>query len=347
MRHFTKVQRFEGCGKWLNGAAEGTVIVKKSADGIAGLSGLQRCGSVWSCPACAARIRQHRGDELEATVASWIARGGGIEFVTLTLDHGLGDELETLFTTVSEGWRQGVISGRSWAGCEDGCTVEHRKGDCLGTKRRYGIAAWHRTVEVTHGANGWHPHLHVLLFTDRPLTGRRRALLGARIFARWAVWAAKKGHRVSRAAFKIVPGAKGAGAYVTKLQDGRGLASEFTRADMKQGRNGSRAPFELIEPAFDGEADALRLWWEWEASTAGRRCMTWSVGGRDAVGLPEVEVTDQEIVDEDQGGEVVLVLTAVAWRAVAAVPAGDARLLASVERGDGARYLGQLLRAGP
>lgn len=316
-----------GCGRWLNGSAEGQVIVKKSAGGTCFYSGLQSCGSVWSCPVCASKIRQRRADDLAAAVTRWVARGGGVEFVTLTIPHQLHQALAETFEVVSQGWRQGIVAGGAW----------------MADRRAWGVEHWVRTVEVTYGAHGWHPHLHVLLFTDRPWTPRQRALRGAALFARWARWVERAGGgRCSRAAFRIEsgehPGALG--RYLAKLQgDGTGdaggpasIGMEFTRADLKRGRAGSLAPMQLIEGCANGGARALYLWWEWEEVTRGRRCMTWSRGAHAAL-VGEVEVSDEEIAAEEVPGEVVAQLDADTWRQVAAWPGRDAALLARYEEG--------------
>jgi hypothetical protein len=335
LRHLTNKPRFAGCGRWLNGTHEGSVVVKVSAGLGAGVSGVQRCGSVWSCPVCAAVIRQERAQELEEAIAAWLAKGHGIEFVTLTVPHRDTHALDATFNLVAQGWRVGVLGGRRFY--ED--------------RRRFGIAAWCRTVEVTHGANGWHPHIHALLFTMRPLDGRRRAILGEQLFERWSDWVARSGGGVcSRAAFKIVGGSIGAGAYLAKLQDGSGrsLSQELTRADLKYAGHGGVSPFELIEAAFAGDDRALSLWHEWEHATAGRRCHTWSLGGRRLLGLG-MERSDQELVDEDQGGDVALVLPGWLWARVCARRGGEADLLAAVEAGDAGDFLQLLVctRDGP
>lgn len=331
VRHFTKLKRLAGCGRWLNGTANGEVIIRKTGDGVSHYSGLQSCGSVWSCPACAAKIRQERADELEAGIAAWIAQGGGVEFVTLTVPHRMGDELRPTFSLVLDGWRKGLLGGR-WG-------QEWR--------RAMGVSHWVRTVEVTHGAHGWHPHIHALLFTAQPWTGRQRATRGQALFDRWAGWVARAGGgRCSRAAFRIEGGQAGAGAYLTKLQDShRRVGMELTRQDLKHGRRGSETPFELIERAHNGEADALALWWEWEQASSGRRCLTWSRGGHAAI-VGTVERTDQEIAEAEVGGDVVEVIPGALWALVAAVPGADAALLSASERGDAGQFLADL-RAGP
>lgn len=339
LRHFTQFKRFAGCGKWLNGSADGQVMIRIQ-EGTAHYSGLQSCGSVWSCPACAAKIRQHRADELEHAIDGWLAQGGGVEFVTLTVPHTLTDDLSTTFDRVAEGWRLGVVAGRWFRG----------------VRTTFGIEGYCRTVEVTYGRNGWHPHIHALLFTRRPLSGRGRAGLGALMFRRWARWVERAGGGTcSPSAFRIVGGAQGAGAYLVKVQDRSGqvkrLGMEFTRGDLKTGRISSLTPFELIGPAHDGEAWALARWWEWEAVTKGRRCLTWSRGCRQLLGLNADEPTDEELAEVEIGGDLVLVLHPDTWRRVVGEAGAESGLLRATEAGGlaaaGAFLLDLRARAGP
>lgn len=327
-RHFTNLKRLAGCGAWLNGSADGQVLIRLN-DGVAHYSGLQTCGSVWSCPSCAAKIRQSRADELETAIESWLANGGGIEFVTLTVPHGLGDDLGQLFDLVADGWRKGLLSGR-WA---------------KGIRRSWKIPAWVRTIEVTYGKHGWHPHIHALLFTKTPWDGRQRAARGRRLFDKWADFVRKtRGVECSADAFRIVGGGAGAGAYIAKLQEGSrwSLGVEFMRGDLKTARGSSVTPFEFIAPAHDGEAWALHRWWEWEEVTRGRRCMSWSVGARKVLGLVEDEQTDDELAAEEIGGTIVCGLTGEAWARVRRTPGTDAALLDAAER-SGALGVGRFL----
>lgn len=304
--------------------------------GVAHFSGLQSCGSVWSCPACAAKIRQARAVELEAAIARWLDCGGGIEFVTLTVPHGQRDALAETFDLVMQGWRKGVISGRRFQ--------EER--------RSWGIPAWVRTVEVTLGQNGWHPHMHVLLFTRRPWTGRERALRGAALFRRWSTFVEREtGRSCSRDAFRIVGGALGAGAYITKVQESESwkLGMEFTRGDLKTGRRQSVTPFELIGPASAGEAWALHRWWEWEQVTRGRRCMSWSLGARQALGMDTIELSDQQLAELEIGGDEILTIPGAIYAEVVASFGGESGLLAAVEEGGagaGSRFVSLLIRPG-
>jgi hypothetical protein len=75
--------------------------------------------------------------------------------------------------------------------------------------------------------------------------------------------------------FDVVTTGETAGAYICKLQDGRGVGSEVARGDLKSGRLGSVTPFEILD-YFErtGDAAAADLWAEWEQATHGRRALT-------------------------------------------------------------------------
>lgn len=393
VRRFTQLKRFAGCGAWLNGSANGQVLVKKTPEGRGFFSGLQSCGSVWACPVCAAKIRQARADELEGANAAWLAAGHGIEMITLTIPHrrrfdaeGVPVDLplEESFDRVAEAWRSGVLAGEEWAGAwrtgrddvrpdwaerapmrmvEDKrrAAVELRAVFAVagveapaiqrpawfrpGQVQRFGISAWVRTIEVTYGQHGWHPHMHVLLYTDKPWTPRQRAIRGRAIFHRWAAYVeATGGGRCSLSAFKIVGGGQGAARYLLKLQEGSkwSLAMEMSRADIKTGKAGSVMPFQFVGPASDGEAWALHRWWEWEQVTSGRRCMTWSGGGRRVVGLLEDEPTDQELAEAEVEGIEVCAIDGQLWAQLLRSPGADSAILDAVER-DGAPGVGRIV----
>jgi hypothetical protein len=103
------------------------------------------------------------------------------------------------------------------------------------------------------------------------------------------------------------------------LQDGRSVCAEVSRGDLKAGRLGSVISFELLD-YFErtGDAAAADLWAEWEKATHGRMALTWSYGlcRRLLVGVPER--SDEELAEENTGGEVVAVIPDKAWRVMCA-----------------------------
>jgi len=222
--HFTSAfprdDRFLACGM-RSRRSDGAVGVREpAANGVAGFSELQSCGSVWACPVCAAKIMRRRSLEL-GQVLTW-ARGQlhTIAMVTLTVRHQKSDRLRDVWDAVSTGWAA-VTSGSAWVSEPEEKYQERRdrwderrqlalegKGRFpnggrantppvrrVGDQERFGILGWARAVEVTTGANGWHVHVHAVLVLKgtRADAERNAFLAGTRMWDRWAAGLAKKG----------------------------------------------------------------------------------------------------------------------------------------------------------
>jgi hypothetical protein len=303
-------------------------IIALGADGAAHYRGLMTCGSVTACPVCAAKIRQGRAEEIDEALAVHLAGGAGATFVTLTVPHNVGMSLEALWSAVSGSWAA-LVSGR------------HRSN----LRERFGVIGYVRATEVTHGRAGWHPHLHVLLFTDRHLSLEELAALHLFIRERWIRRVVALGFRAPdvHKGIRVLPvtGADGMGAYLTKVGDDEGPSHtpgvELARGDLKAGRAwGSRSPFRILEDhARDGDPADWRLFTEWLVVAKGRRTLEWSRGLR-ALLLPDVaDRTDEEIAAESEPAEDVVAVSADVWRELVARRLSVLALVAVEERGLG------------
>lgn len=277
--------------------------------------------------------------------------GGALYFLTLTMPHDVGDQLgdtkvplldaagapvlrppgkgagldakwrpvmrtthKGLLTTVLDGWR-----------------YVQQSRDYRDAKKRHGLR-FVRAVEVTYtaqadGGAGWHPHMHVLLFTDQPLSADDRADLLGKIEARWGAAIVKAGYRAPAAGGIGVNlrdvdasyNAAGLLAYLAKVQDNYGtswgVGSEMARGDLKSGRRAlSVTPFDLAAQAAAGSPTALRLWHEYEAATRGRKAIHWSDDLEQLLDQPPAE--DAQVVEVADQAVTVLTLTAQDWRQV-------------------------------
>lgn len=131
-------------------AAGDHVGVHRSSNSPARFSGVQSCASIWACAPCSALIRTRRAEEVKAAADWWESVKGQFLFLTLTVRHKLGDPLERTMDAVSGGFTR-LINGAPWKRFS----------------RRHGIRHFIKSQEVTLSwDNGWHAHLHVLLFVD-------------------------------------------------------------------------------------------------------------------------------------------------------------------------------------
>jgi hypothetical protein len=156
--------------------------------------------------------------------------------------------------------------------------------------KTYAIMGAVRASEVTHGANGWHPHYHVLLFLSRPLTDLQLQHMEAEIRALWERSAAKQNLGMNRAGLVVRASSRAASGYVAKW----GVEEEMTKSHMKSGRAGSRSPWGLLRSYADGDTAASYLWREYASVFKGRRQLVWSAGLRALLGL-EDERSDSAI----------------------------------------------------
>jgi len=242
----------------INGEGSGPALRLTAADkggNVAGLSGLAHCGSVWACPVCAAKIATRRAEELADVMRVALERGCAASMVTLTMRHHQGQSLADCWAALSKGWRA-VTTGKQWTTDADAA----------------GLVGWVKAVEVTHGKNGWHVHVHALLIWEQAIDQERADVIGERMWQRWTRALQRRGFDSLRDSggldvrmATLKPGAaSGLHEYFTKL------AHEVTGGQAKLAKGAGRTPFQLLTDAVEGLADEVNLWHEWERASKGR-----------------------------------------------------------------------------
>lgn len=340
----SSLKSVKGCGRNVLAASGGgdgvATLTRSSSTGQAGYSGVKLCQSVWSCPCCSARIRQDRSRDVETAGVTWLRQGHALYFLTLTMPHDAGDELAELLDCLLRAWEK----------------VRHRKR-WVELRELYGLR-FIRAVEVTHtrrqdGGSGWHPHLHVLLFSRDELPDTPRRELLDWLESAWET-AVTSFRRADGSRFRVprrdgigvnlqdVYGKGGNGTtallrYLSKVQDSYGeswsVGAELVRGDLKTGRRAlSRTPFELAELAAAGDPASLVLWHEYETATKGRKALQWSDGLRDLLDCPETPAAD--VPEVEAADTVVAVFTFDEWRKLCRRPSTLPRLLELAERED-------------
>ena len=265
-----------------------------------------------------------------------------MELLLLTVPHHKGHKLERLLDVIGTGFRR-VIGGRAWMRDRD----------------RLGVLGYVKSTEVTHGLNGWHPHLHVLLFTSRPLEESERDLLSASMYGRWARYAEGVGLGLpKRDLCQLQPVRDGVAVagYVSKVASVvdeagtvRNLGLEMTRHDLKTGRDGEsrhesqRTPFQILADfANIGDVEDLALWTTYAEKMKGKRLISWSRGLKGLLGVDEK--ADEDLVAEEEGAAVAVRISPADWRRVVATNAGVYRVLEIVEKLGAGRSLTLYLR---
>lgn len=281
--------RLAHCGRFLT--ADYTRVHAK--DGTAYYCDVQTCGSVWVCPVCSATIRQRRSVEVERVAVEHLASGGSLGFMTVTFAHERSDDLSDLLPLLMKCWER----------------VQQRRG-YRALADRLGLVGFVRATEVTYGAwHGWHPHLHMLLFSDLALTAEDWEELRVLVSSAWADVVVKKGRKRPDAdrgvtlapVYALEGSAASVGKYLTKVQDAYGVGKEMTRGDLKKGRKNGRTPFELAESAVAGCVPELPLWWEYERATKGKAAITMTPALRARYAVEDLD--DEDLAKAVEDGE--------------------------------------------
>lgn len=294
--------------------------------------GLQVCKSVWHCPVCAAKISERRRVELTEVLDKWSNHNTNeqhyVLLVTFTLQHHDRENLSDVFDCLKQA-RRLLVSGRS----------------AKAFAEQYGIVGMVRSLELTHGENGWHPHLHVLYFLDREVPIMS---FEADIKERWSSCVGTSGRFASwQHGCDVRFSDADIAAYIAKWgkEPKWTTAHEVAKGVSKMGRAGGRTPMQLLSDHLDGDERAGRLWLEYAVNLKGERQIYMSPKLRTRLELGK-EKTDEEIAVEQEEIAILLAsLSAGAWRVVLA---NDARgeLLEAAAGGDPAVVSSLLQRLG-
>jgi hypothetical protein len=274
------------------GEAIGASVAFKEHEGRVYPSNVAQCASVWCCPVCSARIRTRRQVELETACGVHVASGGALAMLTLTLRH---DSSMSLFEVL------GALL-RSYRG------ARHRKAFKAIRRLLIGVV---RSLEVTYGENGWHPHLHLLLFVESEVEREKLESLLDDFITDWRFVVGRDlgvMPSVERAVDLTWFGSDSVAAagYVSKV------AKEITQADSKSGRD----PFSLLDVEGVARDRAVAMWCEYADTMRGVQSISWTKGLRDLLGLGR-QVTDEELLEDvDQGDDVVHSMLWAEWQKV-------------------------------
>lgn len=333
------------CQRNLQGS---TVGIKRLVDGSnARFEGLITCGDVHVCPNCSAKVSGERRLELILARNRHLAEGGQVLLMTLTFPHehdklDLGVMLE-LFAKAMQRFNNSRTFKR-----------------ILGTLENpglYGRIGSVKSLEETHGPNGWHPHVHALLFCKPGLLDDYRAIEElrqewVRILVKVTLGENSRRNDMLAHAFDL-RGGDYAADYILKY--GRqpqleqwGIIDEVTRSHAKRGtRHGHLTPFALLRASLEGDDGAGELFVEFAKAFKGKRALTWSPGLKKHFGI--ADATDEDLARAPMPDEEhVCQLDPDEWKLVLERNArGELKFWAAKEGAPGVRAFLDELRARP
>jgi hypothetical protein len=296
--------RVTGCSRRKIGEYVGVLYapsIKKAHFG-----GLMVCGSVWTCPPCAAKISERRKNEIQSATDEFKAAGGHLYMITLTFSHAREDDIASLMVRLADA-RQRLRRGKAYERL----------------KSQIGQIGDIRTLEVTFGdKNGFHPHEHSLWLTASSFTARQLQSFKARLFVLWERACLKAGLALpNRKRGVDVRYAMSAAEYLAKFgrESTWGVASELSKQHVKSGRAESMSPFDLLRSYQAGNLEHGNRFIDYANAFFGKRQIIWSRGLKSLFGVQEL--TDQEVAEQEENDASLLAkIESWEWRVILRQP---------------------------
>jgi hypothetical protein len=244
-------------------------------------SNVQRCGSVWTCPVCAKQITEKRREEIKTAIESWKnAHSGGVLLLTLTFSHSSKESLRSLLERQKKALK-----------------IFHETTKLQETFKKLGVQHKIKSLEMTFGKNGWHPHNHILLLTKNEVEDYQSYISDLSVL--WIKACVKAGLNAPSMQHGLdIRDGNYASQYVAKW----GLDFELAKGHTKKGRNGGYTPFDLLQysilDAIINERTAASLWQEFGIATKGARQLVWGRGLKKLLGIEEK--TDEQLAEETE-----------------------------------------------
>lgn len=266
-------------------------------------AGLLVCGSVWHCPVCAAKISERRREEMKHVFDAHLASEGHCTLLTLTFRHKRNDRLRVTlerFTKALQRFKRG------------------KRFDAL--RGRLGLIGDIRGFEVTYGKNGFHPHMHIVLFHSQKLDKFDMEEVRIEMTKLWIKACAAYDLETLEHVGLTVQDAKEASSYITKWGEEKerswGIDRELTKSHIKKGRQDGLTPFDFLRIILeDGDADYVDLFQEYAEAMKGRQQLKYSKGLKKLYAIPD-KTDEQLAVEKTEEADLLGIIPYYLWQKI-------------------------------
>lgn len=302
------------CSRSMRRGSETVDVYRNEARTGASLVGLNRCGSLHTCPICAAKVGELRRKQLSAAMVKQVGNNGTAYLLTFTFPHEADEPLESLLKKFTKA-RAKFQNQRIWKNFKKG----------------RGVVGTVNSLEFTVSQeNGWHPHIHMLIFCDRQAFGENKPVndqgdlesyLIEDLRKSWVNILFKSGlgdnsklTDMMKHALNVRGGEKAA-EYIAKFgrDEKWGSSSELAKSHAKVGAAGEKwgvqhfTPFQLLVWAENGDTWAVHRFREYAKAVEGKRALTWSPGLKAALDVLDVDEDEWAQTDDTPQPDQVLI----------------------------------------
>ena len=292
------------------------------------------CDNVHVCPSCSSRVLSARADEIEQMQELAHNRVYELVMFTFTMPHSKRDMLKDLIKQLNSAYSY-INRHRAYK------EILESLGNHLKSSDGQKCCGKIKSIEIMYGAHGWHPHIHLVVIVDKdaPVLQYKEEISELWLKALQSVGVAKSSRSaedVRKHGFTITKnpdpryvakemsaniGGSNGSKKLASAKKSSDIAKEMTGQNNKTGRaDGSITPFDILLKQIENLNDMkkfnkyLLLWIEYVCATFQLKKITWSPGLKAFFGIGEK--SDEEILDEENGGNVTAGLTTGLYSAI-------------------------------
>jgi hypothetical protein len=302
-------ERINICFRYLTPQRETVEVWYSAEKARAYYRNLMKCGLGWVCPLCAQRLSEIRRSMITSALDNTRTKYLPI-MVTYTARHTIHDSLSDTLKTMTSAYRR-MRQQRLWRLYKD----------------EYMVRGETRAVEITYGANGWHPHFHVILWLDIAMLkvcereggvfdlSMIAGPLERHLFTMWSDSLSAVGGSTQEGVGLRVSMERGdLSAYTTKYGEVLPkdtskwtLAHELTKGSSKKLHIGGRTVWDLLLEFYAGSAQSGRLFQEYHKATRGMSQLQFTPGLKHELGIMDID--DSQVLDDEMTEAEIMLLS--------------------------------------
>lgn len=291
----------------------GEVALMRRPDGKHAIGGVLTCGSVWSCPVCAMRIKGKRAEQIKEGVERHRLHHGpaSMALLSLTIRHNKELSLRRIIdgfqAAHDDFWRLVPKAQKERNRWRKFCGL-----DAESWKSEAGFIGYVSGSETTWGKHGWHFHRHYALAFRANVGKEEIGDMVAKLRDHWRACVVRHlgkecepsdEHGLDLRPLHLAD-------YISKL----GL--EVSDVGTKSARGGNVSPWGLLSGAARGSGQGLDALAEYVHATKGAKCVQFSNALKEhweKLGASGRDDNDAELADETKGAELVYELSKGDW----------------------------------
>lgn len=238
--------------------------------------GPRACQHSWACPECTARQMQKYSKRIAAALDALKNQGYAATMFTLTVFHTAQQSCEDTYFLLRKAWEL-MDKQKTWRRKKKDGTYYVNCGNWSRFYNEFNFNHHVKTLEVTYGKHGWHPHIHMLIWFKKEDL-QKVADWEQRLNDEWA----KCTDKAAQILYKNNPkqyevrkflesketrdDAQHLGLHISKTESGKikewssgdylcgwGGENELTGLGMKTAKNDNMTPFQILEKAYELE----------------------------------------------------------------------------------------------